>query len=266
MIFIPRFASSRRRGNRPLRAIAALVIAAVAIVNCRRGDRDQEPLKAPPPSQLVEGVALAIVYDTSGSMKESVGDSNGGTSPKYVIGNRALAQTIEQLTAWVHSGTEDLPHRLECCLVRFSGSDAAVSVPMGPYDPEPLRAWAAGFHSPDGATPLGRAMEKAGREVLRSKMLHKHVLVITDGENTAGPDPGEAFGELQTLAQTAGAGIAAHFIAFDVNAGAFSEVKRRGATVVSAANETELGAHLHAIVEKEILLEVEDPPVAPGKR
>src|SRR5262249_31481248 len=32
-----------------------------------------------------EGVALAVIYDTSGSMKEPVPDASGGTSPKYVI-------------------------------------------------------------------------------------------------------------------------------------------------------------------------------------
>ena len=37
-----------------------------------------------------EGVALAIVYDTSGSMKDPVRDAAGKSSPKYVIANRAL--------------------------------------------------------------------------------------------------------------------------------------------------------------------------------
>src|SRR5260370_23100227 len=36
------------------------------------------------------GVAVAIVYDTSGSMREPVRDSNGKPTPKYVIANRAL--------------------------------------------------------------------------------------------------------------------------------------------------------------------------------
>src|SRR6266702_2481257 len=37
-----------------------------------------------------DGVGLAIVYDTSGSMKEQVRDRAGRSSPKYVIANRAL--------------------------------------------------------------------------------------------------------------------------------------------------------------------------------
>ena len=35
-----------------------------------------------------EGVALAIVYDTSGSMSETVRDKNGSATPKYVIANK----------------------------------------------------------------------------------------------------------------------------------------------------------------------------------
>ena len=41
-------------------------------------------------ASAAEGVAIAIVLDTSGSMREVVRDSRGGKSPKYEIGNRAL--------------------------------------------------------------------------------------------------------------------------------------------------------------------------------
>src|SRR5690242_18344999 len=51
-----------------------------------------------------EGVALAIVYDTSGSMKESVPDASGGSSPKYVIANRALKAVTRQLEAYATNG------------------------------------------------------------------------------------------------------------------------------------------------------------------
>ena len=37
-----------------------------------------------------DGVALAIIYDTSGSMGEQVPDASGRNAPKYVIANRAL--------------------------------------------------------------------------------------------------------------------------------------------------------------------------------
>src|SRR5262245_33456506 len=39
-----------------------------------------------------EGLALAIVYDTSGSMREPVTTADGKRAAKYLVGNRALEQ------------------------------------------------------------------------------------------------------------------------------------------------------------------------------
>ena len=47
-----------------------------------------------------EGVALAIIYDTSGSMRETVPNATGGSSPKYVIANRALMAIAKQIQAF----------------------------------------------------------------------------------------------------------------------------------------------------------------------
>ena len=44
-----------------------------------------------------EGVAVAIVYDTSGSMKEPVKDEAGKFAPKYLIANRALVAIANRL-------------------------------------------------------------------------------------------------------------------------------------------------------------------------
>src|SRR5262245_65486523 len=52
-----------------------------------------------------EGVAVAIVYDTSGSMREAVPDQGGKSSPKYVIANRALISIANQLEAFATNNT-----------------------------------------------------------------------------------------------------------------------------------------------------------------
>src|SRR5262249_18803449 len=44
-----------------------------------------------------EGIALAIVYDTSGSMTHSVKDERGKMTPKYVIAQRALGAIVRRL-------------------------------------------------------------------------------------------------------------------------------------------------------------------------
>src|SRR5262245_32159461 len=44
-----------------------------------------------------EGVAVAIVYDTSGSMRESVRTTRGTQAPKYKIANHALAAIVDRM-------------------------------------------------------------------------------------------------------------------------------------------------------------------------
>src|SRR5689334_3786675 len=48
-----------------------------------------------------EGVALAVIYDTSGSMRENVNDEHGKPTPKYVIANRALIAISKQIQGFI---------------------------------------------------------------------------------------------------------------------------------------------------------------------
>src|SRR5437660_2132591 len=47
-----------------------------------------------------EGIALAIIYDTSGSMRETVPDASGRPAPKYQIANRALIAMAKQIQSF----------------------------------------------------------------------------------------------------------------------------------------------------------------------
>ena len=192
-------------------------------------------------------IALEIVYDTSGSMRDAVRDVAGKGAPKYTIGNRALLAVIQRL----HIFAENNPGRLRAGLVVFDGRSARQAVKLRPFDATEMRTWARSFISPDGPTPLGPAVQLAGEALLEMKATQRHVLVITDGENTAGPDPAEVIRALQKKE----ARLAFHFIAFDVNARAFAPIKDLGATVVSAADEQELNSQLEFILEEKILLE-----------
>src|SRR5256885_883168 len=100
----------------------------------------------------------------------------------------------------------------------------------------------------------------AAQEVLASGLTRTHVLVITDGINTVGPDPAAVMPKLKLLAEQRQASLAVHFVALDVNAKVFDGVKKLGATVVGAADEAQLNSQLEFILEKKILLEDEEPP------
>jgi hypothetical protein len=206
-----------------------------------------------------DGVALAIIYDTSGSMRESVRDSTGRMSPKYVIANRALTAVAKQIQAYATSSTGGTPRRIDAGLFVFSENTAREAVKFGPFDAAALESYARNFSNPDGNTPLGNALNVASRTVLNSPLSRKHVLIITDGLNTEGPAPEVVMPSVKRQAEQKHAILSVHFVAFDVDSRQFASVKKLGATVVGAADEKQLNTQLEYILQRKILLEEEEP-------
>ncbi len=206
-----------------------------------------------------EGVALAIVYDTSGSMKDAVLDKDGKAAPKYLIANRALAAIVRQIQTFSTNSASGAPRSIEAGLFVFNSPGAREAVKFGPFDAAAMENWARRFASPSGNTPLGNALDAAARAVLKSPLPRKHVLVITDGMNTAGPPPADVLPRLKLRAEREHYSLSVHFVAFDVDAKVFDAVKKLGATVVGAADEKQLDSQLDFILQKKILLEEEEP-------
>ena len=207
-----------------------------------------------------EGVALAIIYDTSGSMKELVRDNNGQQAAKYLIANRALVAITRQLQAFATNTASGAPRKIYAGLYVFSGIGAKEAVKFGPFDAAAIQQWAGNFANPSGNTPLGNAVNTAAQAVLKSPLSRKHVLVITDGINTAGPSPAVVIPKLKQQAEQNHTSLSVHFVAFDVDAKVFDSVKKLGATVVGAADEKQLNGQLEFILQKKILLEEEETP------
>jgi hypothetical protein len=205
------------------------------------------------------GVAVEIVYDTSGSMLQKVRDADGKQTPKHVIASRAVRAVLDQLD--VVSATPGAGP-IHVGLIVFDGDHAIQAVKLGPYDSKAIRSWLREHDKPMAGTPLGDAVRIAGEALLKSSLPRKHVLIITDGINTKGPDPTVTVPRLQEAARRKEAPLSFHFVAFDVNAAEFSGVKKLGATVVGAADEKQLTSQLEFIVAKKILLEDEEPPTA----
>ena len=204
-----------------------------------------------------DGVALGILYDTSGSMSDPVPNSHGSSSPKYVIANRALLAVVKQIQAYMTNGVTGAPHKVDVGLFTFSKDGAQEVVKLGAFDAGAIQNWTTNFSKPSGGTPLGNALRTVSRDVLNSPMPHKHVLIITDGENTLGPEPGGHYCLLGPVesAEKQQTTVFVHFIAFDVNAKVFNGVKNQGASVASAADEKELNSQLDFILQNQILLE-----------
>lgn len=232
------------------------IVPSLAVLTALVALGQSTPCRAASPE---EGVALAIIYDTSGSMQESVPDRAGGSSPKYIIANRALVAVAKQIQTFATNTVAGMPRKVATGLFIFQGSSARPVIKFGPFDAAAIENWAKSFSSPTGNTPLGNALTIAGQAVLDSPLSHKHVLIITDGMNTLGPKPEATLPLLQQKAGASGAAVSVHFIAFDANAKIFDPLKKLGATVVGAADEKQLNSQLEFILQHKILLEEEEP-------
>jgi len=205
------------------------------------------------------GVAVAIIYDTSGSMKDPVRDSSGKNTPKYIIANRALTGVANQIQTFATNAPGGTPRRIDAGLFVFTGDTARPAVPFGPFNADALKDFAKRFANPNGNTPLGNSLTVAARTLLNSPLSRKHILVITDGMNTAGPQPSVVMPRIQKDAQAKQSAISVHFVAFDIAASTFDAVKKQGATVVGAEDEKQLNSQLNFILQEKILLEDEEP-------
>jgi Mg-chelatase subunit ChlD len=198
-------------------------------------------------------VAVAIVYDTSGSMNDPVKGKGAPGDAKYVVASRALAAIVTRLEKFAQTGGR----KVQAGLFIFEGKGSKEVVKLGPFDAAAMRAWLAGFSRPVGGTPLGTAVAEAAHVLMKTKAGARHVLVVTDGENTVGPLPEALLPKVLDDAMKQSAPVYFHFVAFDVDARAFAGVKKLGATLVSAANEEQLNEKLGFILEEKILLEKE---------
>ena len=232
--------------------IPALVLL-LQVLSCR-------PPSGPPPP-VREGLALAIVYDTSGSMADSVVNASGRSEPKFQIAGRAVNSIYDQLGAFVAGAAPGTVREVQAELLVLANLRARRAISMEPFRAPVFKERMASFNKPGGGTPLGRALQMAVEDLMASPLSHKHILVVTDGENTEGPAPEDVLSDKLEASHGLGGGVQVHFVAFDVAAKVFDPVKNLGATVVGADDETQLKDQLDYILQKKILLENEEQPL-----
>ena len=206
-----------------------------------------------------DGVALAVVYDTSGSMNDPVRDGAGQPTPKHIIAQRAMQSVVKRLQGFTAGGAAGSPRRLDAGLYVFSDGKVREFTKLAPFEAKTATAWTRELPRPSGGTPLGNALQTAGEALLRSPL---------SAQARAGGHRRPEHGRSRSGAVAAGpqadggeeASLSVHFIAFDVDARLFEPLKKQGVTVVGAADERQLNTQLEFILEKRILLEDEEPP------
>jgi hypothetical protein len=209
-----------------------------------------------------EGTAVAVLVDTSGSMRESVADVDGQSHPKMDIAKRCLVDLLARCSAFAtaHPDKPLLVGVYEFSVRRGEPSCRPV-VPLGkPGDASIERAIQA--MQPKGDTPIGEAMVAARKDLNRAGLSRTHILVITDGQNTRGLPPEQVTAAIAGLPEESRSSI--YFIAFDVAASRFNAVREAGGLVLPASSGSELGQTLDYILTGKILAEQPEPPAGGG--
>jgi hypothetical protein len=209
----------------------------------------EESLLPEAPERLCTGVV--ILLDTSSSMLQQVQDGKGATRPKHQIAGEALERILERTAQWKAAHPDTM---LELGIIQFSSSVTQL-VPMGPLDLEKSRSVIQGVKIGSG-TAIGRALEEAYKTLARAGCLRKHIVCLTDGDNTSGPPPDRIAGKYHAAAK---GGVEIHFVAFDTSARKFDFLKQVNGSAVEATDGEELEKKILQIFEKRILVE-EMPP------
>lgn len=228
----------------------ALAVLAACTVERRSSPDEAEPADAPYQSEVDEGLgaAVAILIDTSGSMKE---DAPGDTRSKYEVAREKIERMLDATDAFV-ARRPDFPIKIG--LYGFS-SDVNVLQPIQPYNRDRVRAALATLRRPGGGTAIGDAMREARPDLYRAGVFRKYILVVTDGENTNGREPDQVARDIWGKSEHA---VQIYFIAFDTSAEKFAFLEDVGGDVIAATSGTELQAALENVYQGKILAEAID--------
>jgi len=240
------------RAARVLRAAALLVLAAVCACEVRRREPDRsrsaESESAAPYQATVEeglGAAVAILVDTSGSMKER---APGDSRPKHAVAREALEAMLDATDAFV-AKRPDFPIKIG--IYSFS-SGVNTLRPIQPYDRAAIRATLDSLPRPGGGTAIGEALREARPDLYRAGTFRKYLLVVTDGENTSGRNPEDVARDIFRRSEGA---VQVYFVAFDTSPEKFAFLKEVGGDVIGAGTGAELRTALDGIYQGKILAE-----------
>lgn len=214
--------------------------------------RIETMLRSNSPTERKDGIAAAVLIDTSGSMQETVKGADGQPLDKMEIARRCVNAVVRQ-TAGFAKDEPKIPTLLG--IYEFSGRGQSMVrpvMPLAPPDSDRAGRALARLRA-HGNTPIGEAIIQAKKDLDATRLARMHILIVTDGENTAGHQPGDVVWAISRLPDEERPGI--YFIAFDVEAGIFQPAKDAGALVLPAANEAELRERLDYVMGSKILLE-----------
>ena len=216
----------------------------------RAAGRPVEEESAPYQAEVDEtlGAAVAILIDTSGSMRDP---APGDGRPKYVVAQEALDGMLDATDAFA-ARRPDFPIKIG--IYSFSSSARKLR-DLLPYDRAAVRSALALVPRPGGGTAIGDAMREARPALYRAGVFRKYILVVTDGDNTTGHTPDEVARDIWRRSEGA---VQIYFVAFDTSPEKFAFLKDAGGDVIGAGSGPELRKALDGIYQGKILAEAPD--------
>ena len=254
------------RRSRRYVALGLLLTAAA----CREESPAQPPLHAPPavepttraerkldaalapatPFEERPGLAAVVLIDVSGSMEQRI---RGERTQKIEVARRSALDLVDQ---FVRYAADHPKETVQLSVAEFSArdgqDDVRVVIPMGAPDLERARTAIAAMRA-DGGTPIGSAVIHAKRALDATGLARRHLLVVTDGENTTGEDPEDVVAAIGRRPELERPSV--YFVAFDVDASRFDDVRSAGGLVLAAGSGKALGETLDSLLRGRILIE-----------
>ncbi|MCG3136815.1 MAG: hypothetical protein HJJLKODD_00651 [Phycisphaerae bacterium] len=260
------FSRNSRRSGKPIGVIIFIIIILIVSRSSRRNtpSTNSNTSRQTPTAQTAASpkqidlpqaeqrlcTAVMILLDTSGSMENSVSAAGGEQGAKSEFARQALKQIFDYTATWQKS------HPDKVLLVGLSTFSSAVTTQyaLQEFSGVETNQILAQVPRPAGGTAIGLALQSGYEALYQSGCVRKHIICITDGENTSGPAPARV---ARQLYQQTGGEVELHFIAFDISARYFSFVPEVSGHVVEAASGAILQQQLSYIYEKQILAEAQ---------
>lgn len=178
----------------------------------------------------INGKAIAIVVDTSGSMEDSI-----NKEVKIESAKKSLQSILEDYREYAKENKE-----VKVGLFYFLNDKVRCAVPVNTFDYDLLNLNVNGL-VPSARTPLGISLAYAERELDKTGYLNKNIVLLTDGMSNIGMTPESVFESInKTNAAFGDSKTNLYIIAFNTDPTYFDDLKKQGATVYEAKDSAEL--------------------------
>ncbi|MBU0935402.1 MAG: VWA domain-containing protein [Spirochaetes bacterium] len=205
------------------------------------------------------GISVVLAVDVSGSMSDW--PASGGNA-KYVQASQALVEVMEVLERIVAASPEGQVIKLG--IIKFSDALFEIQplVVISKASMPKLKALVGNpkNFAPGGGTAIGDAIERGTEWLAQSGTILRSLIVVSDGQNTAGTDPEDVLEAVYANRNSAGTAdfpvrtntTLISFIGFDIDRGYFGGMQDYGVRVTGAANRAELATVLSNLLEADI--------------